>query len=86
MYLFYTRPTDGDCCIGSCIEHPDDIQAVMADRSSLLFYDRCNPLSCALSNGLHCALCVALYAVRGLYEQANEHLAYKAKLSGINLS
>jgi len=28
---------------------------------------------------------VALYAVRGLYEQANEHLAYKAKLSGINL-
>jgi len=28
---------------------------------------------------------VALYAVRGLYEQANEHLAYKAKLSGINV-
>ena len=55
-------------------------------RSSLLFYDHCDSFSCALSNGLQCALCVALYAVRGLYEQANEHLAYKAKLSGINLS
>lgn len=45
-------------------------------------------LSCvfSLSNGLRCALYVALYAVCGLYEQANEHLAYKATLSAINLS
>lgn len=37
-------------------------------------------------NGLRCTLCVALYAVRGLNEQANDHLAYKARLSSINLS
>jgi len=53
----------------------------------LLLYD-CDPLSCAFSLkwSLRCALYVALYAVRGLYEQASEHLAYKATLSGINLS
>lgn len=40
----------------------------------------------SLKWSLRCALYVALYAVRGLYEQASEHLAYKATLSGINLS
>lgn len=53
----------------------------------LLSYD-CDPLSCAFSLkwSLRCALYVALYAVRGLYKQASEHLAYKATLSAINLS
>lgn len=51
----------------------------------LLYHD---PLSCAFSLkwSLRCTLYVALYAVRGLYEQASEHLAYKATLSDINLS
>lgn len=40
----------------------------------------------SLKWSLRCALHVALYAVRGLYKQANEHLAYKATLSAINLS
>lgn len=68
----------------------DDTRAVAAEQIItivLLLYD-CDPLSCAFSLkwSLRCALYVALYAVRGLYEQASEHLAYKATLSGINLS
>lgn len=72
MYLLNTQVIDGDCCTGSCIEHPDDdIEAVGA---SLLFCDPCDPTKVVLYQMVYnCALCVALYAeCAGFNEQANK--------------
>lgn len=84
------------CCTGSCIEHPDDDDVdddddIRGSRGrqivAIVLWSFCEPTQlCFIERSTLCAVVLALYAVGGLYEQANEHLAYKAKLSGINLS